>query len=208
MKTARERLDFAFRFANQDLDHMRPGDLLNLREDLGNFHWGLGGEATSLAERGGISATLIDPPFPQDFSVDDFKRLQADITSLLRAVSLGGRRALGPGDKPRSSSVPTFTLTARYMIVPLPGLSFIGAQGGTHDITLLMLIHLLTRDHPSRFRTCPDPDCGRLFYRVRRQLFCSKRCVARANKREERRRPAEKRLSHAKNASRAKRPKK
>jgi hypothetical protein len=59
-------------------------------------------------------------------------------------------------------------------------------RGRTRDVTLLQLIHLLSSVGIDSVRVCPEPECGQLFYRVRRQLFCSKKCVNRANKREAR----------------------
>lgn len=35
-----------------------------------------------------------------------------------------------------------------------------------------------------RIRVCPEPKCRQLFVRVRKQVYCSRRCVNRANQRE------------------------
>lgn len=52
------------------------------------------------------------------------------------------------------------------------------------SLFLLMLALLLNRESSSRIRRCPEAACGHLlFYRVRRQRYCSPTCVTRANKR-------------------------
>jgi hypothetical protein len=58
-------------------------------------------------------------------------------------------------------------------------------HGTTRDITVIRLIHLLARA-PDAVRRCPEPECRRLFFRERRQRYCEKKCVNRANKRDAR----------------------
>jgi hypothetical protein len=58
------------------------------------------------------------------------------------------------------------------------------AHGDTRDVAILAAVMLLTTpDHPP-IGICPEDD--RLFVRVRRQRYCSRRCVNRANARDRR----------------------
>lgn len=190
MKTARDRLEFAIRFAQLDLTNIRPGNLLNLRDDLEAFH-GYGPTATtgaSLSDLGGIMAAPISSPLPSEFTEDDFKKLQAEVKELLLQLAVGN--SASKSHEPPGAGwavMSTFPVSARYSVLPLHSSgqtgSWITAQGDTRDVTLLRLFHLLSNNGSAPLRLCPEPECGRLFYRVRRQEYCSKKCVNRANKR-------------------------
>lgn len=182
MKTAEDRLRFAVGFAQLDLDHVRPGDWLNLREDLGAFlSPGVGG---TLHEVGGIIATPLKPPLPKEMPEADFKALQAEVRVLLGGIAdhqASARKTQGP----IGGALSTFPVDVRYTILPLarldPPRAILSAHGATRDVTLLVLIHILAQSDLSPIRRCPED--GRLFYRVRRQEYCSRACVNRANKR-------------------------
>jgi len=74
METAQDRLKFAVEFAEKDLRTLRPGDLLNMRDDLMAFLLG----TSTIKEKGGILAMPLKPPFPQDYEVEDFEQLQLE----------------------------------------------------------------------------------------------------------------------------------
>ena len=174
METAADRIRFAVTFAQHDLDQYRAGDWLNLRDDLKAF-LGYGPHAVkgTLGDRGGgIIATPLEPPLPQDMSEADLKALQAEVRSLLGP--LADYQALDRGRTgPIAGVFHTFPINVRY---GFPG-RIITAQGRTRDVTLLVLIHLLSRGDVSLIRRCPED--GRLFYRIRRQEYCSRACVNR-----------------------------
>jgi endogenous inhibitor of DNA gyrase (YacG/DUF329 family) len=59
---------------------------------------------------------------------------------------------------------------------------FVAAHvGSAREAVLLRLLYLLARHGHESIRPCPE--CGRLFWRVRRQLYCSRTCVNRVNMR-------------------------
>jgi hypothetical protein len=51
MLFAAERLKFAVQFAPLDLDRLRPGDWMNLRDDLGQFIFGAREQRTQTWEK-------------------------------------------------------------------------------------------------------------------------------------------------------------
>jgi hypothetical protein len=191
MQTPTDRLDFAIAFADLKLDELRPGDWLNLRDDLREFT-GVGklGVDTSLAAvaPGGVMAQLHPgEPSARDLLEPQIVALQSEFRQLLGALADGMRRAPAtPGAA--SVSVTVYSpveIKARYSAVGLGQAALITATGSARDISLLRLIHLLAQgENANRVRRCPD--CGRLFFRKRRQLYCSKKCVNRVNKRDKR----------------------
>ncbi|HEV8642369.1 MAG TPA: hypothetical protein VGV13_14835 [Methylomirabilota bacterium] len=161
MKTLRERLEWAIRFAERDLDRFRPGDWLNLRDDL-----------TAFLEAKGAP---IPFPSPKELPESALRDLQEDVRALLGQVA------------------PARPLKWRMVEIKGPLLlnviagppAWVRSAGHPRDAVLLSLAWLLAAD-PSAVRRCPEPACHRLFYRVRRQVYCSTPCVKRANKRAER----------------------
>jgi hypothetical protein len=186
MRTARDRLEFALRFAQLDLGTLREGDRLNLRDDLEAFlGWGDKAAPGTLADRGGIVAFPLLPPLPKDLPDAAMKALQAEVRSLLGGVADYHTNARATPEGPLTGSFHPFPVNVRYSVVPLPRAKVSGAilqvKGATRDCTLLVLIHLLTRENTAMIRRCPEDQ--RLFYRVRRQVYCSRSCVNRVNKR-------------------------
>jgi hypothetical protein len=128
-----------------------------------------------------------DPP--ENFSEDNFKKLQKAFRELLggladyRPVASSGAESVAVG---KLSTIPYSGGSLSVIPLPFGRGAAVSFQGSTRDVTLLRLSHLLAA-HRDLVRRCPEPDCSRLFYRERRQRYCSKRCVNRANKREARR---------------------
>src|SRR5262245_52193143 len=85
--TASERLQFAIRFAfRTDLNNLRPGDLLNLRDDLAIFLGCKSGQSDTLRGKGGIVATPLAHPLPAEFSEADFRSLQEEVGQILQGL--------------------------------------------------------------------------------------------------------------------------
>src|SRR5262245_46909462 len=186
MKTARDRLEFAIRFAEMDLQTLRPGDWMNLSDDLGAFHGRDVPGGVTLKDLGGFIARPTDGPL----SEERFQGLQREVQSLLRALvavrsflrDLLASDKPAANDEPVSPPLPPIPVMAEYIVtagIKAGGTLYV--EGRTRDVTLLRLMHLLTGGGIDAVFVCPE--CDRLFYRVRRQLFCSKKCVNRANKR-------------------------
>jgi uncharacterized C2H2 Zn-finger protein len=175
MKSGNERIAFLLKFAALDLRQMRAGDWLNLRDDLADF-LGIGPrshEGIYLAGR--QIATPGIPPLPKDMSEDALRALQAELIALLGAL-VGGR------DKTQSI-FPTFEIGAtRYGLVGSPNTGpLVSVTGATRDIVLLTAIQLLIREDTGKVARCPE--CGKIFHRIRRQRYCERTCVNKANKR-------------------------
>ena len=82
MKTAEDRLRFAVEFSQIDLSNLRPGDLLNLRDDLCLF---VHGHPSERVFPGGIWATEWNDSI-REFSIEDLKNLQASRLHRYRSV--------------------------------------------------------------------------------------------------------------------------
>src|SRR2546421_7825825 len=91
METTAERVQFVIRFAQTDLDTLRPGDWLNLRDDLKTFLGCNPAQRGTLADRGGILAFPLQHPLPDEFSEDDFRALQKEANVILQSQVHEGR---------------------------------------------------------------------------------------------------------------------
>jgi hypothetical protein len=193
-------LHFAVQFAQLDLDRLRPGDWMNLRDDLEQFIYGSHEQRTqaleelaevvkrSLHDRDLIHREMLrrirecyhlEPPTPREYPEDAFRALQEDVHSLLRGL-VGSREKRGAAITPISVAVhltifvvPRMEGTPeRRMFVPI---------GPTRDVFLWILSHLLKQEPTDAIRQCPE--CETIFYRVSKQQYCSRRCVMRASMR-------------------------
>jgi hypothetical protein len=180
----RHRLEFVIRLANADLDKQRSGDWMNLRDDLLTF-LGLGERSLGMTA-GPIQVVPLDPPFAHEYPEDDFRRLQGDVRKLLAGLadshSPPGHLDVGATTY---TITPVFVERLHLYATRLPiGGGFPAAKADVRGSALLLLWVLLAQDSES-VRRCTE--CGLFFYRVRRQLYCSKKCVNRVNKRAVRR---------------------
>ncbi len=201
MNTAEARLKFAVGFADLNLDALRPGDWLNLREDLARF---LGfapqGRDTTLGAMGGAFTDTLMPPYPQDYPKDLMHTLQAEVKGVMRALietrrqipaqraalEKGGVRFGPPFHPAYVVPQPAIRISVRPawfdVANPTPAAAdrnILWVSGSVRDVFVFVLAFLLAQEPRSRFQECPG--CGRLFYRIRRQRYCSRPCVNRAN---------------------------
>ena len=187
MNSARDRLQFAVRFAQRNLDQLRPGDWMNLRDDLELFLGNRLGVGYSPVDLGGIAAAQIGEPKPQNFSREDFQKLQGEARLILNGLlnlREGHRTALrtgiGTARGPRGTRI-----DAQYRITINPSndrYAMLWVEGSTSDVFLLILFHLLSREPSDRIYRCPE--CKSIFYRVRRQKYCSRQCANRVSVRQ------------------------
>jgi hypothetical protein len=181
MEPTEERIRFAVRFAQLDPDELRPGDWMNLREELAAFlgvraaggHW-----LPDLGGLYGFYAIPSRPPRPSEMSEQAIRALQGEVRALLAGIA----DSHGPQDGTRQTQAP-IPVTVTYTTMPLAGARRAQpvVQGSTRDLVLHTLIQLIVKEDVSAIRRCPEDE--RLFYRVRRQAYCSRTCVNRANKR-------------------------
>jgi len=167
METAQDRLIFAVKFATLDLGTLGEGDLIILRDELGSF----GG---SLKHTGGILAISLKPPSLRDYTLKDLEALQKEVKQTLDGVV----DSKGEGAKTRNS----IPIQANLTLVSAPGSSNRSipiTTGTARDMFLLVLWLLLGQESTDRIMRCADIGCSRLFYRIRKQRFCSEKCAMR-----------------------------
>ena len=171
METDLDRLKFIVNFAQTDLRSLRPGDMLNLRDDLGVFIHGriippLGAERV---QPGGVEPFVVK--LVGDLTVDELETLQKKCMGVLSHASVGRGGLDYHGDQ---------VITAVYSLAPrLPDgrkwTVFVG--GRANDVVPVILIHLLMNRPLNTLRACPE--CDRIFVRVRKQRYCSTKCSTR-----------------------------
>jgi|RhiMethySRZTD1v2_1073278.scaffolds.fasta_scaffold12917_5 hypothetical protein len=172
-----ERLHFAVEFVQKNLSQLREGDWLNLREDFLAF---LGQSRNperwlTISDAGGLVSSKWDPPFPQDFSEQDFRVLQDEVCTILRAAA---------GDN-MGAEPPIIGVRTELRIQPLDGRVFPSGGyltnifGSTRDQFLFILLEALRQEPPDRILRCPE--CQTLFVRAYTQTYCSRRCTNRAS---------------------------
>jgi hypothetical protein len=219
MNPTHDRIAFMVRFAGLDLDRLRAGDWMNLRDDLAVFLHGRtvltpeharklaripdqlaadtakrkveaiirsqgflalnfgDGRGLERAVASGVVAIADEPPLPGDLTEQDFRELQKEVRTLFDMV-VAISRMNGYGILSNLQPV-----TARYALMSTEksGRTVQVISGATKDVAIITLVHMLAREDTSPVRRCPE--CKTIFLRVRRQQYCSRACVNRANKR-------------------------
>jgi hypothetical protein len=175
---------FLVRLVTADFDRFREGDWLNLREDLKQF--------LELDILGLTFQPLDSMPVPDVSGPEGMMELRSTLASLIY-----------PFAESQSSGVPAAAHSARLKeyagfqseyAIPADALFAIKSKQGERPTLKLSADHraliflkaafvLLVANGPeaSRVRLCPE--CGSLFIRVRKQLYCSRKCVNRVNMR-------------------------
>jgi hypothetical protein len=170
MCTAEDRLRFAVAFASLDLDRLRAGDWLNLRDDLQGF----------LA----LDQVSVVGLLPYEYATEQFRALQQEVQQLLRDLV---QQRQATGHWPLAHHTTPCRLDVEYHVTPLDGVGMKGrnlirVRGPIRDVFLFVLIHLLWQEPTWRVAECPS--CHTIFSRDRaNQDYCTRRCVNRVNKR-------------------------
>jgi hypothetical protein len=171
MMTNEERLRFAVAFAGMDLDRLRPGDRLNLLDDLWDFLT--------------IDMVIVDGSPPQKLRASELCDLQCEVRRVL--TEMVAKREPSGNHWPLSNFIPLVDLEHVPLgITPLdsldmPGRNLLRAKLPMRDAFFWTLGILLCLEPTQRILQCPE--CGTIFYRVRNQQYCGRTCVNRANKR-------------------------
>jgi hypothetical protein len=186
-----KKLEWAISLSQKNLQDLREGDWLNLREELYEFL--RGPEAP---------ADLRKEIFFKRATLSSIKAIQGELkTRFDQCVDMytswekGGLKEAILGIAPFDVSGATVHLTAQS-----PDLSFhqtVSCEDLKTEV-LLKLNNLLEVSGVimSQIRRCPDADCGRLFLlrmkpRADRNFYCSRRCSGLAATREYRRKKEE-----------------
>ena len=179
--TPQDRLKFAVRFAEADLTLYSDGDWLKLREDFDcYFKPGYDPEAYPAPPFDPVNFGECIPYLtgdePADVPRSWFVDLQREVRALLRLIA----------GEPRARGLSAWSITPLFISLwkaPV-GRDEVGwmlmISGAGRDLFIEILFQLLAREPAHQIRLCPRPECGRMFYRVRRQQYCSRRCVNKA----------------------------
>jgi hypothetical protein len=180
MLTAEDPLRFVVQFTAMDLNHLRPGDWLNLRDDLQGF---LNKSPSGVVVRAAI------PPSSADYTEDDFRALQREVRELLIDVVATRKRESCAPSMPVLVHVIVSVAVMEGLFPGRPNVLLI--EGVMRDVFLWLVTYLLAQESIARIALCPE--CQTIFYRNRNQLYCTRRCVNRVNQRSwraEKRHPA------------------
>ncbi len=182
-----QQLRFVVGFTRTDLDGLRPGDWQNLRHDIRAFLHD-GDEEFSVASAGRESFYSSEDPLDSTaVSEARLRHIQSDLRSLLeKCVALRDREVLTRKGRTVPEEVADrigdttghFDLHLQRLPV-MRGDHVSGLVRGRLRDVLIEKVYRLLRDHPIKpVQNCPE--CGRLFYRVRKQQYCERECFKRA----------------------------
>ena len=181
------QLAWVVRFAYLDLATLPPEDWQHLREDFLDF---LGWDPEAKRElrsvdnaRGGLMPTRVGPPYPEDFTEQDFRALQREVWTILRGAA---RDTLD--EHPPCIEVKTSLVVVSLGSAMPRGGYVTNVIGPPRDLFLFLLLDILRQEPPDRILRCPD--CQTLFVRTYGQVYCSRPCTNRAGIRAWRQRQA------------------
>src|SRR5262249_7897465 len=129
-----------------------------------------------VSDKGGLVTTKGDPPYPEDFSEQDFQALQEDVRTILRAAAGDNM-----GEHPLQ---PIVVETKQWLAITDGSMSAWGGYftrlvGPWRDQFLFLLLDVLRHEPPDRILRCSE--CRMLFVRAYTQVYCSRRCTNRAS---------------------------
>jgi hypothetical protein len=179
MSTAEDQLRFVIRFCQLDLDNIRQGDFKNLTEDLGFFMYGHP-LSRSRTIRAGVEAD-------DDFRLLELPRkelqgIQREVYELLN-LAASWSKPINPHSviqvDPQSHAVKA-PLPVHHINVSLQLLSnIIAVKGSSRDCFIFILYRLLTQEPGIVKHITLCSGCGQIFYKIKRQKYCSQRCANR-----------------------------
>ena len=171
LPTAAERLQFVVRFAQMNLDALRPGDWLNLRDDFTRF-FGIFREEMIPQLAPGVYCVPYEAP--EKVSEDTIRTLRYAVSRMLEFV-------VDPHFVYRGNigAIRTAHYWREDHIRPGRRRCVLMLTGSFYDVFLLLLSFLLPEEPTEHILRCPE--CETIFYRARKQQYCSRPCVNRAN---------------------------
>lgn len=175
MLSTQERMQFVVRFAGMDLDRLRPGDWLNLQDDVTRYLHGQQGETSP--HLGPVVFSTFEHLPSDPLTEAPIRQLQADVKAILHNVV--DTRGIRLGQQVHAHLTP---LQIRCRLLPLDaigpkGKTLLGVDGPAHDVFLLSVFLLFAYEKTGKIGQCPA--CHALFLPVKKQAYCSKRCQMR-----------------------------
>ena len=203
ISTPVDRIKFALRFAGADLNSFRPGDWLNLKDDVNQF-FGIEGvsqhtidttesarraKAQMLKENRGKSLDPTHLPRPMKAIGTTFTQGPVPLGDAHGVLASPMGRLpweYEPADWLQLQADVKMVLRGGLVKLTcaqptlMVGLGFGSrlfiSHGPTHDVFLIALLLLLAQEGGENISTCPQ--CDKVFWReTRRQKFCSRRCA-------------------------------
>lgn len=202
MKDKFVRLEFAVKFSQMDLQHLRASEWLMLRENINEF-MGLTHNATDLpspdskdysTHRIDIESSDVviahELPLPETFPINKLEKVRDDLYQRLLPFAEANSNEMFDTNE-EFKALPCL-IKAQYFLIPFyklnkppreplvgieygksPLIAVVGLVDGFTLITLQLL-----RDYGASLRCCRD--CKRIFIaKDKRKVFCSKLCVNR-----------------------------
>ena len=182
-----ERLRWVVDFANQDLTGFREGDWLNLRDDL-----------RQLLNRP-IAGIEVKVAFEfQKESRERLGEIQNKLREFLRGVATNNMTLSDKRPGRKGILLEAIPLSLSYgcsfswqsflssyekesVVKEIPPAGIFASADDVYDAVLFAVMLLLAGLHDN-LRTCPE--CDRIFFKIRKQRYCSKRCINAATRRE------------------------
>jgi hypothetical protein len=124
-----------------------------------------------LISMGMLGIIPAEYPPADAFSDEDFRALQRDVLNWLSALT----HPSSPGEA--QWVPPAIPLQVRVALTDGPSQVF----GPARDVFLWHLFVLLQQEPLDRIRRCPE--CATIFYRVKKQAYCSRTCGNRVTQR-------------------------
>jgi len=160
--TAQNEFEFLLGFVEQDLSNVSGDGWKQLADGLCKF-----------LAAGGVSIVEDPQQLPPDYPKRTMVALQREVGALLRgAISTRDRRVAYRGKHPGAilATTPrTLSFRATYVLNQVGDRSFLMVDGTLRTMFLVTVFHLFASESIQHLRVC---ECGRLFYRVRRQKHC------------------------------------
>jgi hypothetical protein len=190
MLSIKDRLPFAIRFANLELEELRRGDWFNLVDDVIDFVGFRTGrtldEARRQARRVSVSPWPMSGSFSERVNQGTIRTLQADVRQMLNGImdlqeDLDAKQRGRRPEREAPPQVPEIHVKyGLYWQRDQDEDATLFHDGSLRDLFLSSLVFLLARD-VVHVRRCPE--CQTIFYRVRKQRYCTRTCTNRANMR-------------------------
>ena len=172
MKTDADRVRFAVRFATgKSPMALSERALKKLRDDVSTF-LGFTGRRSKPPPAFGLHVTVLRAPWPWDCSKFALHEIHEETNRLLQNT-VDGR-----GMDPTTISDGKDGQALGIDIVGPPEERTPRIAGSVRAAFLFTLWYLFASKAGDRVRACPE--CGRIFLRVRRQIYCSPKCTNRA----------------------------
>jgi hypothetical protein len=152
------------------------------------------GDRPFIALPASVSGILAipEPPTPLDYSETDFLALQKKLLGVLHTLVEGRKQHMTqlykirtasktfPKIRTRENEEPMILFsgsTVGLASLSLPAKTLLLASGPTDVMTLFVLHYLASCEPANRLLRCPE--CGKIFYRIRKQTYCSRACTNR-----------------------------